>query len=250
MVKIILGTLLALLLAACGGGDPEPVSTVTVAQSKEVHPFAEKRAAPLAFPAPVANPYNGVSPEVAVEQLLDFAERQYPALFPGHVTTRWLPNTPLHFRPYPNGWAIGVAAGVAPNDPNFMESGIYVYDPGAGRVVFVGYLLQFVTPTAPTPQAFAATSNPPTFSVLGNMVTAQIVVNANRTIAMWPNGQPMYSYGAAGAPGSFTVAFANAARTSVVLTLWGVRSASYTATFVLQDTSGNQITVNVPFTTP
>lgn len=237
------------LLAACGGGDPEPQSTVTVEQVKALPSMIPQRAAPLAYPAPVANPYNGASPQVAVEQLLDFAEQHLPGLFPGHATTQWYPNTPLHYRSYPTGWAIGVAAGTSPTD-NWMESGVYVYDPGVGRLVQVGYLLQFVTPSAPTPTAFAAAANPPSFSPYGSGVQTQVVVNANRTIAPWPNGQPMYSYGVAGAPGSFTVAFANAAHTSVVLTLWGVRSASYTATFLLQDTSGNQITVTVPFTTP
>lgn len=209
-----------------------------------------QRAAPLAYPAPVANPYNGASPEAAVEQLLDFAEQHYPNLFPGHVATRWLPNTPLHFRPYPTGWAIAVAAGVAPNDSNYMESGVYVYDPGAGRIVLVGYLLQFVTPSAPASTAFTATANPPSFSPYGSGVQTQVVVNANRVIGASPNGLPQWSYIVSGGPGSFTVAFANAAHTSVVLTLWGARSANYVATFVLQDMGGNQITVTVPFTTP
>ncbi len=95
---------LALLLTACGGGDPSP-STVPA----EVKAFVAQAAGPQRRATAVAAP----SSDVSATQLFDWAEFKYGPLFPKTGTQNFeLDHEGLHFqvRAYANGNFLGLAS--------------------------------------------------------------------------------------------------------------------------------------------
>lgn len=147
----------ALGLAACGGGGgsdsfatvptPAPVASVPSWGNAPIAASAGTEAAKLrngALAAP-ADPYAGVDPWNAIEQLLDFGERNYPQYFPDHRATAVYEK--FRYRYYPaTGIYLGVAYGVTQGD-GLEESGVYVMGGEFGNSpTHVGMLLGFITP--------------------------------------------------------------------------------------------------------
>lgn len=94
--------------------------------------------------AAVADALQQVSLEEGARQAMDFGERTYPTLLPGHPSTqRW---GPFAFRAYSNGIYLGV---VVNSDANYVLNGVYlmggVYGPNPS---YVGKLTDFITPSA------------------------------------------------------------------------------------------------------
>lgn len=167
----------ALSLAACGGGGgdgSDSIATVPVATPVALTPswsnapvatssgteaakqFAAK--APLrangAQAAPV-DPYGGVEAFNAIEQLLDFGERNFPQYFPDHRATAVYEK--FRYRYYPaTGIYLGVAYAVTAAD-GLEESGIYVMGgPFGNSPTHVGTLRQYITPETPAvPRSYA-----------------------------------------------------------------------------------------------
>lgn len=120
--------LVCITLGSCGGGSRE-VGAAT---------FSASQAAPQALASVQSALYGTVSPEVAVEQLLDFGEAIYGEVFPGHKPT--LTFGPYRYRYYPEtGVYLAVAVGVAEGD-GLVESGVYVL--GGPRVCIGGSFRQ------------------------------------------------------------------------------------------------------------
>lgn len=165
----------ALSLAACGGGGgdgSDSIATVPVATPVALTPswsnapvatssgteaakqFAAK--APLrangAQAAPV-DPYGGVDPFNAIEQLLDFGERNFPQYFPDHRATAVYEK--FRYRYYPaTGIYLGVAYAVTAAD-GLEESGIYVMGgPFGNSPTHVGTLRQYIEPATPRNYAY------------------------------------------------------------------------------------------------
>jgi hypothetical protein len=105
------------------------------AWSQEVFPSRALRQ-PVA--AAVSRPLN--------EQLLDFAEVAYPALFPGHRTSVIADG--FQYRYYPE---TGIYVGVALNGSGYIEDGVYVLGGKFGSAVtYVGLVTSYISPFACT----------------------------------------------------------------------------------------------------
>lgn len=142
------------LLAGCGGGaGPAPSAQET----------AVARATPAqAAGAPVADPVAGlarglrrhalaqsaaaVDPADAAQQLMAFAEQQYPALFPAGAATQqaW----PFVYRHYPaTGSYLGVVTGTG---SAYQPQGVYVMGGPLGAAPrLMGLVTDFITPVEP-----------------------------------------------------------------------------------------------------
>ena len=154
----------ALGLAACGGGGgsdtfatvptPAPVTLTpswnnapapTSAGTEAAKQFAAKAPLRGTAQAAPADPYAGVDPFNAIEQLLDFGEESYAQYFPDHRATAVYEK--FRYRYYPtSGIYLGVAYGVTAGD-GLVESGVYVTGGEFGNSpTHVGTLLGFITP--------------------------------------------------------------------------------------------------------
>ncbi|WP_395701622.1 DUF1800 family protein [Aquabacterium sp.] len=128
----------ALLLAACGGGAGE-------APPEAFFATATARTDRSILQVSAAADSGGSSPPVpTVTELLDWAEAQYPDLFPGHQGDTTLP--PYVYRYYPS---TGNYVGVAGSD-------VYLLGPASGGVLLrVGSLADFAPLVLATRYAFS-----------------------------------------------------------------------------------------------
>lgn len=126
--------LLAVLLAACGGGDPP--SQAAGAQRAAEQLRLRARALSAA----------SVAPAEAARQLMDFAQAQYPQYFPSAQPTQSLP--PFVYRHYPQtGVYLGV---VITAGMGYEHLGVYVMGgPFGNAPTLVGPLSAFITPVDP-----------------------------------------------------------------------------------------------------
>jgi alpha-tubulin suppressor-like RCC1 family protein len=134
--SISLALLGSLALAACGGGSSDDAAVASSQNKRQV-----------ALAAAVAQQAAGTPvSDAAIQQLLDFAETQYPQYFPSHQASRHLDI--WTYRSYPEtGVFLGVAFGK-----------VYVLGGSLGeQVTYVGQVLDFITPAA-QPTASAATA--------------------------------------------------------------------------------------------
>jgi len=114
----------ALLLAGCGGGGAEPPASF--------FDSASARTDRTILSATQAAEAGSAAPVPTVTELLDWAERQYPALFPGQQTN--LESPPYVYRHYPS---TGNYVGASGSD-------VYLLGPASGGVLlFVGTLADF-----------------------------------------------------------------------------------------------------------
>jgi hypothetical protein len=124
--------LVAALLAACGGGSPEP---------EAFSPQVMKAAAPQAATT--------VTLAQAAELLLNTGESGYHNLFPVHKTT--LTSGPFAYRYYPEtGMYLGVV--ILPGSA-YTLNGVYLVGPGFGTLAnptYVGPLTNFINVTIGT----------------------------------------------------------------------------------------------------
>ena len=125
----------AALLAGCGGGTELPAAfqdTASARTDRSILSAAQATEAGAAAPVPT------------VTELLDWAERQYPELFPGHQPD--LESPPYVYRHYPStGHHVGVNG-----------SDVYLLGPASGHVLlFVGTLADFAPLVFATRYAFS-----------------------------------------------------------------------------------------------
>lgn len=169
IAAVVATFVVAALLVACGGGGsdtfataPAPVASVpswsnapiaTSNGTEAAKQFAAK--APLrgtAQAAPV-DPYGGVDPYNAIEQLLDFGLRNYPQYFSGCSATAVFEKFRYRYCST-TGIYLGVAYGVTPGD-GLVEGGVYVMGGEFGNSpTYVGPLRQYIDPVAPRNYAY------------------------------------------------------------------------------------------------
>jgi hypothetical protein len=139
MYKHLIALAAAAFVAGCGGGSDEtPAAPATPAAAA-----AQLRTALAAAPQVSA----AASPAQAADQLLDFAEANFPQFFPSHQATGTF--DPFLFRYYPQtGIYVGV---VVKAGMGYALNGVYVMGGSAfgNSPVYVGPLTQFITPTDP-----------------------------------------------------------------------------------------------------
>lgn len=124
-------------LSACGGGaDPEATAVTPQAAADALRMRAQAIRA------------SAVSANEAAEQLMNYAEAQFPIYFPGHKTTADF--APFRFRYYPEtGIYLGV---VVTGGTQYTLNGVYVMGGAFGAApLYVGLLTQFITPVDPGP---------------------------------------------------------------------------------------------------
>lgn len=181
---------LSLALASCGGGEPQiehPLAGRPVVATSAQRALVAPAATQPNVRALATGPYNGVDPELAVNQLFDrVAEPNLPRYFPGHKQTQRF--GAYRFRYYPEtGAYVAVAVGVVPGD-GLVEGGVYVLGgPFGGVPVLVGKLLDFYTPTAPSAGNAQVTSY--RYDALNRLVAGTV-----GTDLAPPSGQPKHSY--------------------------------------------------------
>ncbi len=127
------------LLVACGGGSEPPVASPQVAAANLPQQAADtlrRRASGLQVQA-AALP----SLELQAEQLFEFAEQQYPQLFPGRSPTRLF--GALNYRYYPaSGLYLGIVVGAS---TEYQAEGVYLMGGAYGdKPVQVGTIGQFL----------------------------------------------------------------------------------------------------------
>lgn len=260
---VMILAVIAFILAACGGGSgdvreditamaAEYRSPVSILDAKVVQtqPLAQQR--PLASVAIPNWRYGGVAPAVAVEQLLDYAEAHYPGAFPGHPPTQLF--GAFHYRAYPDGVYLGVAVDVQFGD-GLTESGVYViYPPYWGQMVavYVGQVLDFITPVQPGTGAFALSVAPsyPKVITTSNGQTVEIVLNSSHQLALAPNGWPggiISVTPGSGVSPPITIGYVDwNTRTQLRLSFPVVAGGQYTVAFTLPDMTGATATLQVP----
>lgn len=146
LAALSLALTLALGLVACGGGD-EPAATAAAAVAEGPAPAtpAEDAGQALATLRERALALNAsaVPASDLARQLMDFAELQFPQLFPAHSATGQLP--PFEYRCYA---ATGVCLGVVTSSGTmFVDRGVYVVGGAFGELpLYVGQVLDFITP--------------------------------------------------------------------------------------------------------
>jgi len=131
--NFFLAIAVAAVIAGCGGGtDSSPGAAGT------------PQAASAALHAP-AGALAAISAESAANQLMDFAEGQFPGVFPEHQAS--LSDVPpFLYRHYSNGAYLGVV--VTPND-FFVLNGVYTVGGPLGGLIYRGQLDAFITPVDP-----------------------------------------------------------------------------------------------------
>ncbi|WP_325420506.1 hypothetical protein [Aquabacterium sp.] len=129
---------MALLMAACGGGADEAADRAATAD-------ASAQTAPRARAMAVSSAAS-IAPEEAARQLMDFAQQQFPAYFPGQAATASL--DPFVYRYYP---ATGTYLGVVVKAGSGHALGsVYVLGGAFGsELIRVGAVSDFITPVAP-----------------------------------------------------------------------------------------------------
>ncbi len=142
MTKHLMALAAAAFLAGCGGGSDEATTTSTA--STPAAAAAQFRTALAAQGG--TKVAAAVSPAQAAEQLLNFAEANFPSLFPTHQATGTL--DPFLFRYYPQtGIYVGV---VVKAGMGFTLDGVYLLGGPFGNTPFyVGQLGNFITPVDP-----------------------------------------------------------------------------------------------------
>lgn len=180
----------ALSLSSCGGGEQHPLSVepkeATSAQ-RVLLIAASGRAGKLATAAAATDPYGGVDPLQAVDQLLDkVAEPTFPQYFPGHKSTQTFAR--YRFRYYPEtGIYVAVAVGVQAGE-GLNESGVYVLGgPFGGTPLYVGLLLDFITPTPVVTGSARVTLY--SYDAVDRLLSA-----TEGTDVSPPSGQPKHAY--------------------------------------------------------
>ncbi|HVZ46708.1 MAG TPA: C39 family peptidase [Ramlibacter sp.] len=146
----------ATALFACGGGDtddslservpPSALNAVSIPSSQGSNE-AKSIARQAVARAPTADPYGGVDPIDAVEQLFNLVESRFAQFFPSHRVSA---NTgPFVYRFYPESGAyIAVAVGDRALAAGLPDSAVYVLGGAFGSTpTYVGLLLQFITPS-------------------------------------------------------------------------------------------------------
>lgn len=127
---LALAACFATLTVGCGGGDD---SAPMAPQAQRSQALAVRAAA--------------VSPVIAADQLMNYGEATYPALFPGRQPT--LSFGPFRYRAYSSGILLGV---VVSADPAYQLNGVYVMGGPYGQSpLYVGKVTDFITPTEPGP---------------------------------------------------------------------------------------------------
>lgn len=124
-------------LAGCGGDQPAANAAQAPVEIQTVSSLATLRMRALSLTR------EGVSPEDAARQLLDFGEASFPSYFPGHKPTQSLP--PFLYRYYPE---TGIYLGVQmPAGQGVEQLGVHVMGGEFGsQPQFVGPLAQFIRP--------------------------------------------------------------------------------------------------------
>jgi len=140
---IVIGLGLIVFLGAWGGGKPQTATPEKAAQA------IRAQAAAIGL--------SNVSTGEAATQLLDFAERSFPAYFPGPQTNVTVPG--FVYRYYP---ATGVYLGVALTSSAFVEGNVYVVGPPFGSTAQdLGAVTKYITPTSDpgTPTTLVTSAN-------------------------------------------------------------------------------------------
>jgi hypothetical protein len=122
----------AALVAGCGGG-----STLETNATPQAAVSAAPQAAALL-------PGTSVTPDEAARQLMDYAEKTYQDLFPGHPATGSL--APFAYRAYPGDIYLGV---VVTDGTAYTYGGVYAVGILGGTLAhpaYVGQLTSFITP--------------------------------------------------------------------------------------------------------
>lgn len=145
----------AAAIAGCGGdtegqahttslGARPPAVGASTSQAAHVDQLRVKALA-AANESASPGPYGNAPPEYAIAQVLDYAEANYPAYFPGQKVTQ--SDGPYLYRYYPEtSRYVGVALNVPPGAPQ-AEAGVYVLGGGFGSSpIYVGQLMNFITP--------------------------------------------------------------------------------------------------------
>jgi len=149
IVKTSLAIASAVMLSSCGGGASTESPQAPAATDTRLKAQSASAVAAAESPFPLLN---GVSPDEAVRQLLNFGEAQYPSRFPMRVETQT--SGPFRYRYYAGtGTYLGV---VVQPDPVYDKLyGVYVMGgPFGAAPVYVGLLTEFISPTnGPGPDA-------------------------------------------------------------------------------------------------
>lgn len=130
------------------GTDPTPVAMCRVPDgSDQLQCYCTSAlcgAGMVDMAAAVADAQQQVSLDEGARQAMDFGERTYPTLLPGHpATQRW---GPFAYRAYSNGIYLGV---VVNSDPGYVINGVYLMGGVYGASpTFVGKVNDFITPSA------------------------------------------------------------------------------------------------------
>jgi len=171
--------LLITLLAACGGGETSPSgpaanpASTAEAAAAALAAGAEGRKRLLAAQA-AAPALTLLDPQESARQLMDFAEAQLPAFFPGPAPTTPLP--PFAVRAYA---ATGVYLAVVTGDGHYPKGGVVVMGGAFGNSpVHVGQVGDFIAVAAPGVRASLATDK--AVVVQGSQTTLRVEVERLR----------------------------------------------------------------------
>jgi len=134
---------LAAALSACGGGAEAPEPAAPAAAQPPASDLARQAADAQRRRASGLQVQQAALPslEMQAEQLLDFAEQQYPQLFPGRSPTRL--SGPFNYRHYPaSGIYLGIVVGAS---AEYQAQGVYLMGGSYGdKPVFAGTLPEFL----------------------------------------------------------------------------------------------------------
>ncbi len=244
-IRRLIALVLFTILTACGGGgENEPQATSQVAS----------RAVPLRAPLDL---YNGVDPRVAAEQLFAYGQATYPQYFAGNPTTQDF--GVVRYRAYPGGVYLGVAIGVQFGD-GLTESGVYTIIPslwGPDVMVYVGHLLDFITPTTGgtgTGQfALSVATGYPQYTVINGGVMVTLVIASNRALAPTATGivgGTIMVTPTTGVSPAFSVGYNDVEKKSVRIQFAAPHGMAYVVGVNFPDTTGATATLQVPLTAP
>lgn len=176
-------SLFALLLSACGGGEPAAPTEAAAAATTA----AQATQASTQLRATAAHPQTPLD----VTRLLDWAEREYPQYFPGHQDN--LQATPYLYRYYPG---TGNYVGVAGDD-------VYIFGPLSNHLLQrVGSREDFrcrVQPADCAPPGYARAGWVATLSRLQHGVSGKVTIVDERTLRLTEfnydaGGPQVYAY--------------------------------------------------------
>lgn len=126
--SMVLATTFVLVLAACGGGGGEPTSARSFVSQIAAEPAPERRVLVAAPAAPPSAAAAAAAETPTADQTLDWAEGQFPALFPSGPQSSSLLHQGVRYtvRVYKNGNHLGITG----------DGGVFGLGP------FTGHLLQ------------------------------------------------------------------------------------------------------------